>query len=384
MPGAAQQVLGAAGLEPPHLGGPLGHLQGPGEVSRPVEVVGVHVEVLRQLGLADPGRPDLQRTVAQLDRAVEIARLAPHRVGPRQPRQRHGLQLRRALAREHEGPLRERDRLRGPLRPERGARAPDDRLHLVGAVQLGDQRGQLLVGAGELFELHQGEPAPQADAAAILVGGGELERPAVQVVGLLPGQRGERAIARGDQVLHRALRVSGLPPVERQHPGQLLGVRHRGLDHARRGRVQLPTHGSGQGRIGDVADQHVLERVLDVALQLTLGTSLHQAAGLEGLEGLVDVVELPDTLDHASPERLPDHRCVQQARARAGRERVDPRRDGRTYRRRQLIDVGVVRDRRGELFEEERVPFRPLHQLLHRRGFRRRAWRRPARSPRRP
>ena len=128
--------------------------------------------------------------------------------------------------------------------------------------------------------------------------------------------------------------------------------------------MEVPPRAARQRGVGDVPDQHVLERELDVALDLALRAPEDQAPFLEPVERLVDRRQLADPLQHAAPEGRTDHGGVEQGRARRRRQRVDPRGDRRSHGRRQLLARDLVRHRGDQLLQEEGVPFGDRHHAL--------------------
>jgi hypothetical protein len=99
----------------------------------------------------------------------------------------------------------------------------------------------------------------------------------------------------------------------------------------------------------------VLERVLDVRHDPALEPPQDQAARFERVKRLPCVVEVLDSFQDATPERLPDHRGAEQRPPGRRRERVDPRRDRRSDGRRQLLGRRVVDERCHELLDEQRI-----------------------------
>jgi hypothetical protein len=70
--------------------------------------------------------------------------------------------------------------------------------------------------------------------------------------------------------------------------------------------VPPAAHGTRQRGVCDLADQHVLERELDVARQLARRVATDEVARLEHGKCLVDVVDSGERSDAAAPECLPD------------------------------------------------------------------------------
>ena len=367
-PGAAQHELGAVRVRAPRGGRRARQLQRPRIVPQPVEVVGMHVVLLRQLHLTRAGHPHLERSLLHLDRALEIAFLAAHREGPAPRTERRCLQVLRAdLGGQLGGAPGQRDRLLRLFRPERRPRPGQERLRQVSALELRDQLVQLLVGPGVLLQLGQGHAATETDPAPISIGLREVEGTRVEVIRLVDGARGASAITGREEVLDRPGRFASFAPVVREDPGELRRIGDRRLDHARRGGVQLATEPAGKRGVCDVADQHVLERELHVALDLAVRVSPDEAARLEGLQGRLHIAELADLIEHAAPERLPDHGGVQQRGPRIRRQGVDPRRDRGAHGSRQFAVARLVPQRRHQFLDEQRVPFCRRDDLRDRR-----------------
>ena len=121
--------------------------------------------------------------------------------------------------------------------------------------------------------------------------------------------------------------------------------------------------------VGDVADQRVLERELDVALDLALRASRRSARAPRARRAPRRAFQLADPVQHAAPERLPDHRRVQQRGPRGGRKRVDPRGDRGAHGRRQLLAGDLVRHRGDQFLEEQRVALGDRDDALDRVGL---------------
>src|SRR6266516_353045 len=98
------------------------------------------------------------------------------------------------------------------------------------------------------------------------------------------------------------------------------------------------------------------------------GTLSDEIPGLERLEDRVHVLESADHPQHLSPERLADHRGIQEAAANLWRKGIDPGGDGRSDRGGQFGIAQALGKRARQLFEEQRIPFRYLHDAFDGRG----------------
>ena len=157
----------------------------------------------------------------------------------------------------------------------------------------------------------------------------------------------------------------------REQPPQVGGIRQGALEVAGDRAVQLPSRAARERPVGDVSDQHVLEREFDVSLDLALRVTEDQPAGLERLERLVRL-QVSHPVQDAAPEVMPDHRCVEQRGARVRREGVDAPGDGGPDGRRQLVARDRVRHGGAQFLEEQRVPLGHRHDPFDRRCVRRR------------
>ena len=119
-----------------------------------------------------------------------------------------------------------------------------------------------------------------------------------------------------------------------------------------------PAAGLRQRLVGDLAYEHVLERVLRIPSDPRHGLAPQQAAVLEQVEHLVDpVVVGVEPLERPEPEDLPDRRGREDNRALALRQRVEPGGDDVPDRGRDLLVRirRVLGHRGGELLDEERI-----------------------------
>src|SRR5439155_7268126 len=95
---------------------------------------------------------------------------------------------------------------------------------------------------------------------------------------------------------------------------------HRLLDVPRHGPMLFPSLRSRKGAVGHVSNEDVLEGEFHVALELAGRNAPDEVSGLERLEDRIDIVELANHPQHLPPERLADHRGVQQATTNLWRE----------------------------------------------------------------
>ena len=139
--------------------------------------------------------------------------------------------------------------------------------------------------------------------------------------------------------------------------------------------VELAASRPREELVGDVADQHVLERVLVVALDRRDSLAPDQVAALEVLEQLGQAVaDIGHALEAALPEHLALHGGVDQHRSLGRGQGVQARRDDPADRRRQGAGLGRgFPGGRGELLDEERIPLggrgeqrRPLLTIVER------------------
>ena len=120
--------------------------------------------------------------------------------------------------------------------------------------------------------------------------------------------------------------------------------------------------GPWQRRVRHVADQRVPEAVLDVPLEAARVLTANEITPLQLVERLVHLLLGGDGRDDVPPEAPPDDRRREEHRSQVGRQHVEARRDRSRHRHRQPRSGGAVRERRRELLDEERVPFRDLDQ----------------------
>ena len=170
-----------------------------------------------------------------------------------------------------------------------------------------------------------------------------------------------------EQIGDRPRRVARLRPVVREQPSEVGPVREPVLEVARDRAVEFPPGGARHRPVRAVADQYVLEAVLDVVGDVALGVPDDQPAVLERIQRIDHPVRRHHGGEHVAPEGVPDHRGVEQHRPRTRRERVDPRSDRREHRRGQFLWPSLVGDRGRELLEEQRVPFAGGHDAVDRR-----------------
>ena len=148
--------------------------------------------------------------------------------------------------------------------------------------------------------------------------------------------------------------------------------------------VLAGAHRLRQRRVGDVADQHVLERVLALAGQAAAGGRHDEVLAAQRLERRPQVeARLARVADGALPEGLADHRGRLQDPALGARQRVEPRREHRVHGLGQRLGVAgaLLDDPVDHLLGEQRVAARALGDLLGELGSARRPRRRAARRP---
>src|SRR5436189_2676557 len=121
---------------------------------------------------------------------------------------------------------------------------------------------------------------------------------------------------------------------------------------------------SWQGAVGHISDQDVLEGVLDVALELAGGNPPYEVPRLERLEQGVDLIELADHPHHLPPERLADHRGIEEAPTDRWRKRIDAGGDRCSDRGGQLRVIDTLGERGRQLLEEQGVSLGQAHDAL--------------------
>jgi len=171
------------------------------------------------------------------------------------------------------------------------------------------------------------------------------------------------------QVVERPSRIAGFMPVVGKEPREDAGpFSHRLLDVPRHGPMPIPPFRSRQRAVGHVSNEDVLEGELEVALELAGSNAPDKVPLLERLEYRVDVVEFANNPQHLLPERLADHRRVQEAATNLGWERIDPGGDRGSDRRGQLRLAQALGERTCQLLEEQGVSLGHLHDALDGRG----------------
>ena len=179
-------------------------------------------------------------------------------------------------------------------------------------------------------ELRDREPAPQHVPALGVVGRHEVERLAVEQHRVLLRPAALGLLGRRDEVVDRPLEVAGVAPVAGERavasPTSPVGSSMNSAIGAWPARAA----GARQQVVGDVADEHVLERrtaaspsMIDDAL------AADQVAPLERRRAAAEPVgdRASITLERAAPEHLADDRRVEEERALLGRQRVEARGD---------------------------------------------------------
>ncbi len=157
--------------------------------------------------------------------------------------------------------------------------------------------------------------------------------------------------------------VAGQAPVVREDPCDgLRVVPDPSLDVPGNVRVKVSPLRTWQRRVRDVPDQRVPEAVLDVPLEAARVLTADKIASLQLVERLIHGLLVGDLCDDVPPEASPDDRRREEHRSKVGRQHVEARRDRSRHGHREACSGGAVRERRAELLDEERVPFRDCDQ----------------------
>ena len=128
--------------------------------------------------------------------------------------------------------------------------------------------------------------------------------------------------------------------------------------------MPFPPLRSRQRPVPNVANQDVLEGELDVALELAGGNAPDEVPRLERLEQGVDLIELADHPHHLPPERLADHRGIEEAPTDRWRKRIDAGGDRCSDRGGQLRVIDTLGERGRQLLEEQGVSLGQAHDAL--------------------
>ena len=317
-----------------------------------------------------PLGPQVHSLFAELRAIAPRRPLAAHRVRRGEQRQpdRHEV-VEALLPRERQRALRGLLRPFGLLRPMQGEPERVQALDLLTAVEVGN-RGAVSSLSARAYSPTFASMSPRRSrmrrrsASSSVRSNARVSRSYASSTA-----RASCARSRGrEQIGDRPRRVTRLAS-----SGARGAIRGRALsastvlEVARDRAVELPAARARHRPVRAVADQHVLEAVLDVAGDLALWVPDDQPAVLERVQRVDHTVGRHHGGEHVAPEGVPDHRGVEQHRPRARRERVDPRRDRREHGRRQLLGPGLVGDRGRELLEEQRVPLAGGHDALDRR-----------------
>jgi len=248
-----------------------------------------------------------------------------------------------------------RERLRIAFGPEKCESERDQRVEPFLPVQLGNELTQLLGGTRVIRELDQCNAPLQTDLAPQVVVVGELERLGVQVDHGVLGPASTRRVGRGEEIRNRTRRLACLAPVIREDRRQRLGrTCDRLLDVTRDGGVSLAPRRPRHGCIGDLTNEHVLERELDVTGKLTRRIAPHEIARLEQTERIVHVgVDSSKRLQDAAPERLSNDSRREKKAACIRGHGVDARGNRLPDRYRQLVAISELDHRGRKLLEEE-------------------------------
>ena len=132
-----------------------------------------------------------------------------------------------------------------------------------------------------------------------------------------------RALGCRHEVLNGFGVLSRLPPMVREEPGEVWRVADLLLEVLRNRRVPLASGGPRQRRVRDLTDQDVFEVELTVALHAAHRLATDQVTGLERVKHRVRLLLVPDRRERPPPERLADHRGVEQDRTLLGGKDVD-------------------------------------------------------------
>ena len=100
----------------------------------------------------------------------------------------------------------------------------------------------------------------------------------------------------------------------------------------------------------------MLERELHVPGEVARGVATDEVACFEDGESAVDVVDVGEGVDDATPEDLADDGSGQESGPSVLGERVDPGGDRLAHRHWQVAARSTLDDRCRELLEEQRVP----------------------------
>lgn len=237
-------------------------------------------------------------------------------------------------------------------------------LDLVIASELGEQIFELGDRSLVLPQADQGERPPQTDPPPLVVAG-ELERSREQVEGLLHGRRIPGPLGGGDQVGAGRADLARLAPVVGEDPRQRSRVVHGTLDRLGDRCMEGASRRTGDRRVGHLLDQLVLEAELHIPVHLARWSPRHEPAHLERLKSGIHVARATRRGQDLAPERLSDHRGMQEGHTLGRRQRVDPRGDRRPHRGRKLLRGLLVHPRRDQLLQEEGVTLGRTDDPLH-------------------
>ena len=215
------------------------------------------------------------------------------------------------------------------------------------------------------------EVAPQREGLLVVA-----ERLLVRVEGRgVVAGRLERLQRPRTDLLELALLDPGVKPQLRCTPVMVGDHRDDSLGAVGRARrdelthlgVPAGAHGLRQGRVGHVADQHVLERVLVLTREAAACRGHDQVLVLERAERLHEVASLAEGEERALPEGVPHDRRVLEHRAFVHAQRVEPGREYGVDGLRQRLGVGraLLHDPVHHLLGEEGIATRTLGDLAH-------------------
>ena len=346
-----------------------GQLKGPLVAAGPVVRVGQHVIVFRQIRGLGAGNPQLQGALSEIYGAVEVTFVAPHAVALAQPTHRRPDELPGPQPLCHLQCLPGQfDHLPGPLGPLAGPGQSQHRLELVHPLEAWDQGLQGGHSRIEILESHQGQALKEPDSDPSGVVRRQLVGPLEQAHGVVLRHRFLGPLGGQQQIVDRPRRLPGLLPMVSQEPGQVpVHLAGNLLDVPRHRFVGGSSLGSGERGVTDVADQDVPEAEFDVPPHPAGGLAADELPRLQGVQQVIQLTGAPEGTQGSLPEGSADDGGGQERAPLLGREGVDPCGDGRPNRGGELpSDVGSLQQRRGELFEEQGIPFRHPHQAAHR------------------
>ena len=143
-------------------------------------------------------------------------------------------------------------------------------------------------------------------------------------------------VGRGEQVVGGSRAVSRIPPMVREDRGIRCAVSRCSLDKARNSGVALAAGAHRQRRVGDLANQAVLEAELVIALDAGVGLPADQIAQFQRGQQLRERARCAQRFEAPLPEDVADDRGAQdQLPLRSGKA-VQTRRNHRLEIRREI------------------------------------------------